>query len=71
MNIPSELVFVETPVDGVEGITPVRPGRTRGRINELPGEKAKPAAPAKLKKQPPRKAPARGRFVDEYARPPA
>lgn len=69
MDIPPELFFVEGPIDGVEGITPVRPGRTRARVKDQPAEKAKPVAPAKLKKPPVRKAPARGRFVDEYASP--
>ncbi len=65
----SELIFAESPVDGVGGTSPVRPGRTRSRAKEVPGEKSKRIPPATVKKPPVRKAPARGRFVDEYARP--
>ena len=50
----------------------VRPGRVRNRTKTEPEEKAKkPADGVRKKTPPPRKAPARGRYVDEYARPSA
>ncbi|MFP5407750.1 MAG: hypothetical protein ACLGGY_00480 [Gammaproteobacteria bacterium] len=50
----------------------VRPGRVRNRTKTEPEEKAKKPADGVRKKTPPaRKAPARGRYVDEYARPSA
>ena len=50
--------------------TVVRPGRVRNRTKTEPDEKVKKPADGVRKKSPPaRKAPARGRFVDEYARP--
>lgn len=56
--------------DGV-GVTPsVRPGRVRNRTKAEPDEKVKKPADESRKKSPPaRKAPARGRYVDEYAHP--
>ncbi len=53
----------ERPVDGIQPTPPVRPGRARitppaKRKEKKPGD-AQPHA---------RKAPARGRYVDEYAR---
>lgn len=48
----------------------VRPGRVRNRSKTEPDEKLKkPADGVRKKSPPPRKAPARGRYVDEYARP--
>lgn len=50
----------------------VRPGRVRNRTTKTePEEKVKkPADGVRNKKSPPaRKTPARGRYVDEYARP--
>jgi len=50
----------------------VRPGRVRNRTKTEPEEKVKKPADGVRdnKKSPPaRKAPARGRYVDEYARP--
>lgn len=48
----------------------VRPGRGRNRVKSGPEEKLKKPADGERKKSPPaRKAPARGRYVDEYARP--
>ncbi len=50
--------------------TTVRPGRVRNRPKTELDEKVKKPADGVRKKSPPaRKAPARGRFVDEYARP--
>jgi hypothetical protein len=47
-----------------------RPGRVRNRTKTEPDEKVKKPADGVRKKAPPaRKAPARGRYVDEYARP--
>lgn len=48
----------------------VRPGRVRNRTKTETDEKIKKPAEGVRKKSPPaRKAPARGRYVDEYARP--
>ncbi len=48
----------------------VRPGRVRNRTKTELDEKLKKPADSIRKKSPPaRKAPARGRYVDEYARP--
>lgn len=60
----------DLPLVAVEVGTPVRPGRVRNRTKTGPEEKVKKPADSVRKKSPPaRKAPARGRFVDEYARP--
>lgn len=56
--------------DRVGVTTSVRPGRGRSRTKTEPDEKLKKPADGVRKKSPPaRKAPARGRYVDEYARP--
>lgn len=48
----------------------VRPGRVRNRVKTGLDEKVKKPTEGVRKKSPPaRKAPARGRYVDEYARP--
>lgn len=48
----------------------VRPGRGRNRVKSELDEKIKKPAEGVRKKAPPaRKAPSRGRYVDEYARP--
>lgn len=48
----------------------VRPGRVRNRTKTEPEQKVKKPADGSQKKTPPaRKAPSRGRYVDEYARP--
>lgn len=48
----------------------VRPGRVRNRTKTETDEKVKKPADGVRKKSPPtRKAPSRGRYVDEYARP--
>ncbi|MFP5381939.1 MAG: hypothetical protein ACLGG4_06705 [Gammaproteobacteria bacterium] len=49
----------------------VRPGRVRNRSKTEVEEKVnkKPADGVRKKSPPARKAPARGRYVDEYARP--
>ena len=50
--------------------TSVRPGRGRNRVKTEVDEKIKKPADSVRKKSPPaRKTPARGRYVDEYARP--
>jgi len=50
--------------------TSVRPGRGRSRVKTDVDEKVKKPADGVRKKSPPaRKAPSRGRYVDEYARP--
>jgi len=50
--------------------TSVRPGRGRSRVKPGVDEKVKKPADGVRKKSPPaRKAPSRGRYVDEYARP--
>ncbi len=58
------------PVAAVDVGTVVRPGRVRNRTKTETDEKIKKPADGVRKKSPPaRKAPARGRYVDEYARP--
>ncbi len=58
------------PVAAVDVGTTVRPGRVRNRTKTEPDEKVKKPADGVRKKAPPaRKAPPRGRYVDEYARP--
>jgi hypothetical protein len=54
-----------------DGVGPsVRTGRVRSRVKTGTDEKVKKPADGAHKKSPPlRKAPARGRYVDEYARP--
>ena len=60
----------ETSVFVVSVGTTVRPGRGRNRTKTELDEKLKKPADGVRKKSPPaRKAPARGRYVDEYARP--
>jgi hypothetical protein len=67
-------IFVaESPVDGVGVSTSIGPGRSRSRSRskEILEEKIK-GTPSDARKKPPpvRKTPSRGRYVDEYARPP-
>ena len=66
-----EIVFAESPIDGIGAGTPVRPGRSRTRSKDPTDDKAKTVPGAKKKTPPVRKAPSRGRYVDEYASPPA
>lgn len=56
----------------VAAVGPVRPGRVRNPTKTGPEEKIKkkPADGGRKKTPPARKAPARGRYVDEYAYPP-
>ena len=56
--------------DAVGVSTSVRPGRGRSRTKTELDEKVKKPVDSVRKKSPPgRKAPARGRYVDEYAHP--
>jgi len=65
-----DICSAEMPIVAAEVGTVVRPGRVRNRTKTEPDEKAKKPADGVHKKTPPaRKAPARGRYVDEYARP--
>ncbi|MFP5417878.1 MAG: hypothetical protein ACLGHA_01860 [Gammaproteobacteria bacterium] len=58
------------PTSGTGSGTAVRPGRVRNRSKTETGEKIKKPAEDSRKKPPAtRKAPARGRYVDEYAQP--
>lgn len=58
------------PLTAVDVGPAVRPGRVRNRSKTEPDEKVKkPADGVRKKSPPPRKAPSRGRYVDEYARP--
>ncbi len=66
-----DMRFAEMPIDSVGATTPVRPGRTRTRTKEKMEEKVKGVPDAKKKAPPTRKAPSRGRYVDEYARAPS
>ncbi|MGK2951504.1 MAG: hypothetical protein ACSLEZ_03840 [Thiobacillus sp.] len=60
----------DTLVVAVDDSTVVQPGRVRNRTKTESDEKVKKPADGVRKKSPPvRKAPARGRYVDEYARP--
>jgi hypothetical protein len=65
-----ELGFDQSGLEGVGTGTTVRPGRGRTQPKSENSEKVRTVPPASRKKSPPaRKAPARGRYVDEYARP--
>lgn len=64
-----DMLLAETPIDGISVSTAIRPGRSRTRAKEKVDGKVKPE-PADKKSPSSRKAPARGRYVDEYARPP-
>jgi len=56
--------------DGTGAGSAGRPGRSRSRTKaELDDKIKKPADSVRKKAPPARKAPSRGRFVDEYARP--
>lgn len=62
--------LAEIPVGTVGVGTAVRPGRGRNRGKpELDESTKKPADGVRKKSPPARKAPTRGRYVDEYARP--
>ena len=63
-----EMLLAEIPVDGIGVSTAIRPGRNRTRAKEKVDGKIKPA-PEDKKSPSSRKAPSRGRYVDEYARP--
>jgi hypothetical protein len=55
---------------GKQGVGTVRPSRSRTPPKSESGEKARKLPPASRQKAPtPRKAPSRGRYIDEYARP--
>ena len=64
-----DLLLAETPIDGIGVSTAIRPGRNRTRAKEKVDSKIKPE-PVDKKSPASRKAPSRGRYVDEYARPP-
>lgn len=65
-----ELLFAEGPIDGIGVSTPIRPGRSRTRAKEKGNEKTKTVPGDKKNVPTSRKAPSRGRYVDEYAQPP-
>ena len=65
-----EILFAETPIDGVGVSTSIRPGRSRTRTKEKVDEKIKTIPGVDKKSPPSRKAPSRGRYVDEYAQAP-
>lgn len=61
----------DRPFKAAEIGTVVRPGRVRNRTKTEAEEKIKKPVDGTRKKSPPaRKAPPRGRYVDEYAHPP-
>lgn len=62
------LLFAENPIDGIGVSTAIRPGRNRTRAKEKIDGKVKPD-PTDKKTPSTRKAPSRGRYVDEYAQP--
>jgi len=66
-----DMLFAETPIDGIGVSTAIRPGRSRTRAKEKVDGKVKPEPGADKKSPSSRKAPSRGRYVDEYARSPA
>jgi len=70
---PRSGIEIRLDQSGLEGVgtgATVRPGRGRTKPKSENTDKAKSQPPASRKKSPPaRKAPARGRYVDEYARP--
>lgn len=69
MKVEPETVDLNL-ASGVNVGTPVRPGRVRNRNKAETDDKIKkPADESRKKSSPTRKAPARGRYVDEYARP--
>lgn len=66
-----DMLFAEKkPVDGIGVSTAIRPGRSRTRTKEKLDDKAKTVPDADKKSPSSRKAPSRGRYVDEYAQPP-
>lgn len=65
-----KILFAESPIDGIGAATPVRPGRSRTRPKDGVEEKTRNVPEVKKKAPPVRKAPSRGRYVDEYAQPP-
>ena len=63
----SAMFLAEEPLGGVVGTGSVKPGQPRSR---KPVEKSRAGRPGSRKKPAtPHKAPARGRYIDEYARP--
>ena len=70
MQKNNEYLTADEPVNGIAGGAPVRPQRDRpqpqaGWEEKLQGEKK----PERKKGGVTRRAPARGRYIDEYARP--
>lgn len=65
-----EIRFAEAPIDGIGVSTPIRPGRSRTRSKEKGNDKAKTVPGDKKNTPSSRKAPSRGRYVDEYAQSP-
>lgn len=63
-----EILLAEIPIDGIGVSTAIRPGRNRTRAKDKVDGKVRPA-PEDKKTPSTRKAPSRGRYVDEYARP--
>jgi hypothetical protein len=61
--------FAEEPLGGIVGTGSVKPGQPRSR-KQPTAEKSRAGRPNSRKKPAtPHKAPARGRYIDEYARP--
>lgn len=66
----SAVAYPRAPIRAAGEIGGARPGRVRNRTKTEPEQKVKKPADSSQKKTPPaRKAPSRGRYVDEYARP--
>lgn len=63
-----EILLAEIPIDGIGVSTAIRPGRNRTRAKDKVDGKVRPA-PEDKKTPSTRKAPSRGRYVDEYAHP--
>lgn len=68
--IKNDYFMAEDVVDGIGKGAPVKPQRNGPK--QVPQEKPKPGSrkPGGKKTVVPRRAPSRGKYIDEYARPP-
>jgi hypothetical protein len=68
-QIEKILMAARNTVDGVSGGTAVKPQRSRAKPELPKGGKPDNAKPEPKKGAVPRRAPSRGKYIDEYARP--
>lgn len=70
--ITIDYLAAEDTIDGITRGAPVKPRRSGTGTKEVPQEKPKagPRKPAAKKTVVPRRAPSRGKYIDEYARAP-